>query len=146
MGTPYTFECSCGLSSTGREFVSLHFAAGHRVRVSGGEGYPVVRRFVIRRHPFGTTVSRPWILRDRSRPAYLGHYATRELAVAAVYRKVGEERGIPTRREIREAMTPRETVPEALARAKAYNNPGEHNHAYGEDNYGCPVCTHAVHA
>lgn len=69
------------------------------------EGRPIVRRFVIKRHKgdlFNTP--RPWILRDRERPAFLGHYTTHVLALAAVDAKLSAERGIPTRREIREAM------------------------------------------
>lgn len=91
--------CSCGLSayphgeSTARKFISAHFAMRHTVTVTGGEGCPVVRRFVIRRMPLGMNTRSPWILRDRSRPAYLGHFATHNLALLAVERKLREERG-----------------------------------------------------
>jgi hypothetical protein len=107
--------CSCGQSAYrhshagAQKFTLDHFSRGHVVRAKGGEGYPVVRRFVIRRLPIALTARSPWILRDRSRPAYLGHYATHELALAAVARKLREERGdrdyIPTRAEIRQAMS-----------------------------------------
>lgn len=70
------------------------------------EGRPIVRRFVIKRHPITFSTRSPWVLRDRSRPAYLGHFGTFALAIAAVDRKLAEERGyVPSRREIREAMT-----------------------------------------
>ena len=70
------------------------------------EGRPIVRRFIIKRRPLAWETRTPWVLRDRSRPAYLGHFARHDLAIAAVDRKVAEERGyVPTRAEIREAMT-----------------------------------------
>ena len=70
------------------------------------EGRPIARRFVIRRHPLAFMTRSPWVLRDRSRPAYLGHFARHDLAIAAVDRKLAEERGFSlTRREVREAMT-----------------------------------------
>lgn len=70
------------------------------------EGRPIVRRFVIKRHKVTTSTKNPWVLRDRSRPAYLGHFERWELAIAAVERKLADERGyVPSRREIREAMT-----------------------------------------
>lgn len=70
------------------------------------EGRPIVRRFVIKRHKVTTSTKNPWVLRDRSRPAYLGHLATHALAIAAVDRKLAEERGyVPSVAEIREAMT-----------------------------------------
>ena len=70
------------------------------------EGRPIVRRFVIKRHKVTTSTKNPWVLRDRSRPAYLGHFATHALALAAVDRKLAEERGyVPSVAEIREAMT-----------------------------------------
>lgn len=70
------------------------------------QGRPIVRRFVIRRHGLAVLSKNPWVLRDRSRPAYLGHFPTHALAIAAVERKLAEERGyVPTRREIRDAMT-----------------------------------------
>jgi len=70
------------------------------------EGRPIVRRFVIKRLPYSLMPRSPWVLRDRSRPAYLGHFATHALALAAVERKLAEERGyVPTRAEIREAMS-----------------------------------------
>lgn len=70
------------------------------------EGRPIVRRFVIKRHKVTTSTKNPWVLRDRSRPAYLGHFATHALAIAAVDRKLADERGFSlTRREVREAMT-----------------------------------------
>ena len=70
------------------------------------EGRPIVRRFVIKRHPLALATRSPWVLRDRSRPAYLGHFATHALALAAVDRKLAQERGyVPSVAEIREAMT-----------------------------------------
>lgn len=70
------------------------------------EGRPIVRRFVIKRHPLALSTRSPWALRDRSRPAYLGHFGTFALAIAAVDRKVAEERGyVPSVAEIREAMS-----------------------------------------
>lgn len=108
----FDLVCSCGAyiftpsERSAREFNQKHFAMRHVVRVRDGASYPVVRRFVIRRHHLDRNTDAPWTLRDRSRPAYLGHFATLALALAAVYRKVGDERGyVPTRREIREAMT-----------------------------------------
>lgn len=69
------------------------------------EGRPIVRRFIIKRHPLSLSARSPWVLRDRSRPAYLGHYATHALAIAAVDRKLADERGyVPSVAEIREAM------------------------------------------
>lgn len=100
------YECDdCDATGSGPTFVREHFGRRHTVVKLNGEGYPVVRRFVIRRHHLDRNTDAPWTLRDRSRPAYLGHFATLALALAAVYRKVGDERGLPTRREIREAMT-----------------------------------------
>ena len=70
------------------------------------EGRPIARRFVIKRHPITFSTRSPWVLRDRSRPAYLGHFATHALALAAVERKLADERGyVPSVAEIREAMT-----------------------------------------
>ena len=71
------------------------------------EGRPIVRRFVIKRHKVTTSTKNPWVLRDRSRPAYLGHYATHALVIAAVDRKLTDERGyVPSVAEIRERMRP----------------------------------------
>lgn len=70
------------------------------------EGRPIVRRFVIKRHPITFSTCSPWVLRDRSRPAYLGHFGTHDLALAAVDRKLAQERGyVPSVAEIREAMS-----------------------------------------
>ena len=70
------------------------------------EGRPIVRRFVIKRHKVTTSTKNPWVLRDRSRPAYLGHFARHDLAIAAVNAKLAVERGyVPSVAEIREAMT-----------------------------------------
>ena len=70
------------------------------------EGRPIARRFVIKRHPLALATRSPWALRDRSRPAYLGHFATHALALAAVDRKLAQERGyVPSVAEIRERMT-----------------------------------------
>lgn len=62
-------------------------------------------------------VSSPWAMRDASRPAFLGQYATHALAIAAVNAKLCEEAG---RRlvdisvaEVREAMTTRRAAREA---------------------------------
>ena len=69
------------------------------------EGRPIARRFVIKRHKVTTSTKNPWALRDRSRPAYLGHFARFDLALAAVDRKLADERGyVPSVTEIREAM------------------------------------------
>lgn len=63
-------------------------------------------RFRIKRQrPYNAADARPWKMKDASRPAFLGQYATHALALAAVDRKLSEETGIPTRRSIREAMT-----------------------------------------
>lgn len=71
------------------------------------EGRPIVRRFVIKRHKVTTSTKNPWVLRDRSRPAYLGHFARFDLAVAAANRKLADERGyVPSVAEIRERMRP----------------------------------------
>ena len=64
-----------------------------------------MRRFVIKRHPVSLNTRLPWVMRDRQRPAFLGHYATHALAIAAVDAKLSSETGIPTRRSIREAMS-----------------------------------------
>ena len=70
------------------------------------EGRPVARRFIIKRHPLALATRSPLVLRDRSRPAYLGHFATHALALAAVDRKLAQERGyVPSVAEIRERMT-----------------------------------------
>lgn len=70
------------------------------------EGRPIVRRFIIKRHPITFSTRSPWVLRDRSRPAYLGHFARHDLAIAAVDRKLADERGyVPSVEEIREAMS-----------------------------------------
>ena len=70
------------------------------------EGRPIARRFVIKRHAVTTSTKNPWVLRDRSRPAYLGHFARHDLAIAAVERKLAVERGyVPSVAEIRERMT-----------------------------------------
>lgn len=70
------------------------------------EGRPIARRFIIKRHPLALATRSPWVLRDRSRPACLGHFATHALALATVDRKLAEERGFSlTRREVCEAMT-----------------------------------------
>lgn len=67
---------------------------------------PITRRFVIKRHPTTFSTRSPWVLRDRSRPTYLGHFGTHTLALAAVDRKLAEERGyVPSVAEIREAMS-----------------------------------------
>lgn len=68
------------------------------------EGRPIVRRFVIRRHAVNVSTGHPWAMRDRSRPAWLGQYPTHAAAIAAIDRRLSEETGIPTRREIRAAM------------------------------------------
>lgn len=47
---------------------------------------------------------RPWILKDAARPAFRGAYSSHALALAAMDAKLSIESGIPTRREIREAM------------------------------------------
>jgi len=70
------------------------------------EGRPIVHRFVIKRHPLALAARSPWVLRDRQRPAYLGHFARHDLALAAVDRKLTDERGyVPSVTEIREAMS-----------------------------------------
>lgn len=62
-------------------------------------------RFRIKRQrPFNAADLYPWKLRDASRPAFLGQYASHALAIAAIDAKLSIESGIPTRRAIREAM------------------------------------------
>lgn len=86
------------------------------------EGRPIARRFVIKRHAVTTSTKNPWVLRDRQRPHYLGHYARHDLAIAAVDRKLADERGyVPSVAEIREAMAPA--------------HPSRHDHAW---NTNCP--------
>ena len=63
------------------------------------EGRPIVRRFIIKRHPLSLNTRAPWVMRDRSRPAYLGHFARHDLAIAAVDAKLSQERGTPMRAE-----------------------------------------------
>ena len=54
-------------------------------------------------------VRSPWVMRDASRPAFLGQYATHALALAAVNAKLRTEAGRPivdiSAAEIREAMS-----------------------------------------
>jgi len=115
---PYDLVCSCGefiftpSFESSRAFVSKHFARKHTVMSRhDGEGRHVVRRFVIRRHGVGILAAFAWAIRDRNRPHWLGHAVTHEEALAKVEKILAEERRggrdyIPTRREIREAMTP----------------------------------------
>ena len=63
-----------------------------------------MRRFVIRRHAVNVPTGSPWAMRDRSRPSWLGQYPTHAAAIAAIDAKLADERGVPTRREIRAAM------------------------------------------
>lgn len=65
--------------------------------MSQSEGRPIVRRFVIRRHNVATLARNPWVVRDRSRPAFLGQYASFTLAIESVISKLREERGLPPR-------------------------------------------------
>ena len=62
-----------------------------------------------------------WVLRDATRPAFLGQYTTHALALAAVDAKLREEAGRPivdiSVAEVREAMTTRRAAREAAARA-----------------------------
>lgn len=64
-----------------------------------------------------TEVRSPWAMRDASRPAFLGQYATHALAVAAVSAKLRAEHGAPivdiSVAEVREAMTTRRAAREA---------------------------------
>lgn len=74
--------------------------------MSQSEGRPIVRRFVVKRNALAR---HPWTLRDRSRPAYLGHFSTHELAMRAIDNRIRDERGMPhrlpiTRAEAREAL------------------------------------------
>lgn len=55
------------------------------------EGRPIVRRFVIKRLPLAILSDRPWKVRDRSRPAYLGGAKTLAEAIEIVDRKLAEE-------------------------------------------------------
>ena len=55
------------------------------------EGRPIVRRFVIKRLPLAILSDKPWKVRDRSRPAYMGHAETLGDALAIVNRKLAEE-------------------------------------------------------
>lgn len=52
------------------------------------EGYPIVRRFVIRRFPLAIPSKSPWIIRDRARPAWLGGFASFDLAIAAAVDRI----------------------------------------------------------
>lgn len=76
-------------------------------------------RFTIRRlkGDAGRSTRAPWVMRDASRPAFLGQYATHALAVAAVNAKLRGEHGAPivdiSVAEIREAMTTRRAAREA---------------------------------
>lgn len=62
-------------------------------------------------------VRAPWVMRDASRPAFLGQYATHALALAAVSAKLRAEHGAPivdiSVAEIREAMMTRRAAREA---------------------------------
>lgn len=66
-------------------------------------------RFRVKRHKIDSMSSRPWAVKDAARPAFVGQYATHELAMMAIDNVVRGERGMParlpiTRAEIREAM------------------------------------------
>lgn len=67
-------------------------------------------RFHVKRHPVELANMRsPWILRDKARPAFVGHYARLDLALNAIGAKLREERGLApaidfTVDEILEAM------------------------------------------
>ena len=54
-------------------------------------------------------VRSPWVMRDASRPAFLGQYATHALALAAVNAKLRDEHGAPivdiSVAEVRKAMS-----------------------------------------
>lgn len=82
----------------------------------------------------------PYVLADASRPAFRGQYPSLAAACRAMDNTVRRERDMPARidlpiLEVRAAM-------QALRSARAYNNPGVHNHNFGETGieYGCPVC------
>lgn len=81
------------------------------------EGRPIVRRFIIKRHPLSLNTRAPWVMRDRSRPAFLGRYASFELAIAAVDAKLSQERGVPTRAEYVEEGILRAEIRRAILRA-----------------------------
>ena len=55
------------------------------------EGRPIVRRFVVKRLKPPILSDRPWKVRDRSRPAWLGHAATHAEALEIVNRKLAAE-------------------------------------------------------
>ena len=54
-------------------------------------------RFKIKRHGLDVVMRAPWVLRDRTRPAYLGQYRTHERALAAMDNIIRVERGVPPR-------------------------------------------------
>ena len=52
---------------------------------------PIVRRFVIKRLPPSILSSRPWIIRDRDRPAWLGSARSHAEALGMVSRRLEME-------------------------------------------------------
>ncbi len=55
-------------------------------------------RFQIRRHAVDLlSYTRPWVLRDRCRPHFLGQYPTHRLALLAVANIIRREHGEPER-------------------------------------------------
>lgn len=77
----------------------------------------------------------PIVLKDRSAPAYIRRFRTLRAAMLHIDNRVRGERGMPPRPDIERA-----DIEKAIRVAKAYNNPGVHDHAFGESNAGCPVC------
>lgn len=65
--------------------------------MSRTEGRPIVRRFVIRRHPVAYNYEYSWSMRDRSRPNWLGNYRTLAEAIEAMVTRLRKERGLPPR-------------------------------------------------
>ena len=77
----------------------------------------------------------PIVVKDRTATAYIRRFGTLRAAMLHVDNRVRAERGMPPRLDIERA-----DIIAAIRSAKAYNNPGEHSHAFGEPNAGCPVC------
>lgn len=70
----------------------------------------VTPRFRVKRHKGDDAPAKPWAVKDAARPAFIGSYATHELAMRAIDNVVRGEREMPPRLdvtvdEIREAMS-----------------------------------------
>jgi hypothetical protein len=67
------------------------------------------RRFTIRRVKIGWPDSRPWKLRDRTAPSFIGQYKSHAWALVAMENRARRDLGLPpilaiTTEEIRKAM------------------------------------------